>query len=66
VEFFEPHPDLSDKENRANLLAREKHWFNWLFSLPLDLRYNFASSATAAMAGQSHSEKPKTLMSEAK
>ena len=56
IEIFEPDPTLSDVENAANLLAREQHWLNWLFSLPEEYRYNFAKSATAPMTGRSHSE----------
>ena len=45
VEQFEPDPSLSDDLNRAALLEREQYWLNWLFSLPVEFRYNFNPDA---------------------
>jgi hypothetical protein len=62
VEFVEPHPDLPIEENRDNLLAREQHWLDWLFSLPSNLRYNFNPTAGTTL-GYKHSEESRAKMS---
>jgi group I intron endonuclease len=55
VEFFEPHPDLTQKENLSQLLAREQHWLDWSWSLPAGARYNFSPTAGSPL-GCTHSE----------
>ena len=63
VEVYVVDPQLSAEENQANLLAREQHWLNWLFSLPENLRYNFASIVGAPIAGRQHTDETRTKIS---
>ena len=65
VEIYELDPNLSDVENIVALLEREQHWLNWLFSLPEQFRYNFASVAEASFKGLTHTPETKAQMSSA-
>ncbi|RUS16123.1 hypothetical protein BC938DRAFT_476696 [Jimgerdemannia flammicorona] len=58
VEFVEFLSDLSLEENKANLLAREQHWLDWLFSQPASSRYNFSPTAGSPL-GVTRSEETK-------
>jgi len=51
---------------KDQLLSREQHWLDWLFSLPSHFRYNFSPVAGAPMAGRVHTEDTKALLSAAK
>jgi len=48
-----------------DLLSREQHWLDWLFSLPSHFRYNFSPVAGAPMAGRTHTDNAKTAIGEA-
>ncbi|RUS34422.1 hypothetical protein BC938DRAFT_480577 [Jimgerdemannia flammicorona] len=50
IELVEQNPDLDSEENKANLLAREQHWLNWLFALPAQFRYNFSAGQPRGLA----------------
>jgi len=65
VEFVEQLPELEAEVNKANLLAREQHWLNWLFNLPSEYRYNFAPLA-GSCAGVTRSAETRSLMSKGK
>lgn len=65
VEFVEIFPELSHEENKANLLAREQYWLDWLFSLDEKSRYNFAPVAGSCL-GVTRSTETRSLMSAAK
>jgi len=65
VEVFELDSTLSNEENRDNLLVREQHWLDWLFSFPASLRYNFLPIASSSL-GYKHTSEAKAKMSEAK
>jgi len=45
VELVEINEELTQEENKANLLSREQFYLNWLFALHASLRYNFVSTA---------------------
>jgi len=45
VELVEINEELTQEENKANLLSREQFYLNWLFALHASLRYNFLSTA---------------------
>ncbi|RUS23415.1 hypothetical protein BC937DRAFT_88882 [Endogone sp. FLAS-F59071] len=49
IEYVEQNPELTQEENKANLLAREQHWLDWLFNLPENFRYNFAPTAGSCL-----------------
>src|SRR3954468_13984775 len=63
VEIYELDPNLSDIENIVALLEREQPWLNWLFSLPEQFRYNFASVSEASFKGLTHTPESKALIS---
>jgi group I intron endonuclease len=63
VEIYELDPNLSDVENSLALLEREQPWLDWLFSLPEQFRYNFASVAEASFKGLTHTPETKALIS---
>lgn len=44
VEAYVWDPKLTLAENKANLLALEQSYLDWLFRLPAELRYNFLFS----------------------
>jgi group I intron endonuclease len=46
---------LTLAENKANLLALEQSYLDWLFRLPAELRYNFLPVAGSSL-GYTHSE----------
>jgi group I intron endonuclease len=46
------------------LLQREQHYLDWLFTLPADLRYNFARFAEAPFKGLTHTPESKAQMSD--
>jgi len=50
---------------KDQLLVREQHWLNWLFSQSALLRYNFLPNA-GSLLGYRHSEESKALISAAK
>lgn len=64
VEFVEQLPELSSKENKANILAREQVHLDWLFSLPKQYRFNFAPTAGSCL-GVIRSAETKAKMSAA-
>ncbi|RUS28476.1 hypothetical protein BC938DRAFT_481831, partial [Jimgerdemannia flammicorona] len=47
---------------KDQLLAREQHWLNWLFSLPSNLRFNFLSTA-GSWLGFKHTSASKAAIS---
>jgi hypothetical protein len=65
IEYVEQNPELTPEENKANLLAREQHWLDWLFNLPEEFRYNFAPTAGSCL-GVVRNEETRARMSAAK
>jgi hypothetical protein len=55
-------PEVSQETNKANLLAREQHYLEFLFSLPQSFRYNFLSTAGSSL-GYNHSEETRPQIS---
>jgi group I intron endonuclease len=51
--------------NSQVLLEREQHYLDILFTLPDNLRYNFARFAEASFKGLTHSEETRAKLSEA-
>jgi len=49
---------------KDQLLVREQHWLDWLFSKDSSLRYNFLPNASSSL-GYRHSEESKALISAA-
>lgn len=45
VELFEVEPNISPEGAKAQLLEREQFYLDWLFSLPVEFRYNFLPTA---------------------
>jgi group I intron endonuclease len=50
----------------SDVLKREQHYLDILFSLPANLRYNFARFAEAPFKGLTHTPESKALISDAK
>jgi len=50
--------------NSSDILKREQHYLDILFSLPANLRYNFARFAEASFKGLTHSEETRVRMSD--
>jgi group I intron endonuclease len=74
VEFYEVDPKVSQETNKANLLAMEQKYLDWLFSLSAllfissagaDLRYNFNPTANSRL-GSTQSEETRAQMSDSK
>ncbi|RUS34418.1 hypothetical protein BC938DRAFT_480573 [Jimgerdemannia flammicorona] len=63
VEFVEIYPDLSQEENKANLIAREQFYLDLLFTLPSESRYNNLSVAGSSL-GYKHTEEAKNKIGE--
>jgi len=64
IEFVEMYPDLSQEENKANLIAREQFYLDLLFTLPSQFRYNNLSVAGSSQ-GYKHTEESKNKIGEA-
>ncbi|RUS23426.1 hypothetical protein BC937DRAFT_88893 [Endogone sp. FLAS-F59071] len=47
------------------LFEREQYWLDWLFSLPMEKRYNFSPTA-GSMTGYTHSPEAKAKISASK
>jgi group I intron endonuclease len=50
----------------SDMLKREQHYLDILFSLPANLRYNFARFAESPFKGLTHTPESKALISDAK
>jgi len=46
---------------KDQLLSREQHWLDWLFTQPAELRYNFLPTAGSSL-GSTHTEEAKMKM----